>query len=418
MSATGFLNFAKRKSVQEKEVEWNLGEFLSLSASLGKSNNAMAEATYFACMKIMSESIGKLSFKIQQKTADGVRQATEHRFYDVVKRQPNPYMNASTFWATMELNRNHHGNGYALIKDFGSDTPTMWLLESPSVQPIVDDACLFGKKPDLWYIYSNPRTGEQQLFNRMQIFHVKTSNTFDGIVGKSVRQQLAETVAAGSKSMKVLNSLYDNNLNGKSLLTYTGSLSDENVKKAIKGLEAFAAADNSADARQFVPIPAGMGVTPLQMKMTDAQFLELRKYSALQIAAAFGIKPNQINDYEKSSYASAEAQSLAFYVETLMFPLKCYEDECESKIFIRDDIRAGYECKINVAAMLRVDTKAQLESITNAVSNGVYTPNEGRAFLDLPAKPGGDRLYVNGSNIPIELAGRQYNIRTEGGEKE
>ena len=37
----------------------------------------------------------------------------------------------------------------------------------------------------------------------------------------------------------------------------------------------------------------------------DAQFDEVRKHTALQIAAAFGIKPHQINDMEKSSYASA-----------------------------------------------------------------------------------------------------------------
>ena len=36
---------------------------------------------------------------------------------------------------------------------------------------------------------------------------------------------------------------------------------------------------------------------PLDIKLSDSQFFELKKYTALQIAAAFGVKPNQINDY-------------------------------------------------------------------------------------------------------------------------
>ena len=35
-------------------------------------------------------------------------------------------------------------------------------------------------------------------------------------------------------------------------------------------------------------------------------------------------------------------------------------------------------------------------------------PNEARAKLDLPAKPGGDRIYLNGNSIPAEMAGAQY----------
>ena len=74
-------------------------------------------------------------------------------------------------------------------------------------------------------------------------------------------------------------------------------------------------------------MPPGLKLVPVNMKLTDAQFYELQKYSALQIAAAFGIKPNQLNNYEKSSYANSETQQLAFLVETMAYHLKAYEEE-------------------------------------------------------------------------------------------
>ena len=62
----------------------------------------------------------------------------------------------------------------------------------------------------------------------------------------------------------------------------------------------------SGNIKFSMPVPLGMKLTPLDIKLTDAQFFELRKYTALQIAGAFGVKPNQINDYEKSGYANSE----------------------------------------------------------------------------------------------------------------
>lgn len=60
-----------------------------------------------------------------------------------------------------------------------------------------------------------------------------------------------------------------------------------------------------------------MTLQPLNVTLADAQYAEIKKYTALQIAAAFGIKPNQLNDYDKSSYSNSESQQLAFLVDTI-----------------------------------------------------------------------------------------------------
>ena len=67
--------------------------------------------------------------------------------------------------------------------------------------------------------------------------------------------------------------------------------------------------------------------------------------------------------------------------------------------------------------LLRADLKTQIETLSQAVSNFIYTPNEARALLDKPAVPGGDKLLGNGASIPVELAGAQY-TNLEGKEEE
>jgi HK97 family phage portal protein len=159
---------------------------------------------------------------------------------------------------------------------------------------------------------------------------------------------------------------------------------------------------------QIVPMPVGFSLTPLNLKLADSQFLELRQYSALQIASAFGVKPYQVGNYDKSSYASAEAQQLSFLVDTLLFIVKQYEEELTYKLLTDAEVADGYHIKFNVAVMLRADQKTQIETLRSAVSGFLMTPNEARERLDLPAKEGGDQLIGNGSTIPITEIGAQW----------
>ena len=152
------------------------------------------------------------------------------------------------------------------------------------------------------------------------------------------------------------------------------------------------------------------------MKLTDNQFIEVKQYTALQIASAFGIKPSQIGDYTKSSFASAEAQQLSFYVDTLLYIIKQYEEEIDYKLLDRSRISNGERFKFNVGVVLRADTKTQVDTLCQGIGSFLYTPNEARSFIDLPAKPGGDRLLGNGASIPVELTGSQYASKENGKE--
>ncbi len=152
----------------------------------------------------------------------------------------------------------------------------------------------------------------------------------------------------------------------------------------------------------------GFTLTPLNIKLTDSQFLELKQYSALQIAAAFGIKPDQIGDYTKSSYASSESQQISFLIDTMLFIIKQYEEEIEEKLLSESEIRNGYTVKFNTRVLMRADQLTQINSISTAISNFLYMPNEGREFLDMSAVEGGNQLLGNGGTIPLTMIGEQY----------
>lgn len=378
---------------------------------LGVDKNAkediLSEATYFACMKVLSEAVGKLPLKIYQyNDKNGVDVAREHELYNILHNRPNPYMTASNFWSTVEFNRNHYGNAYVWIQGHGRNMK-LWILPSKDVEVWYDDAKILADVPDVYYKYS--AGGKQYAFGSEEILHFKTSNTLDGLVGVSVQKQLRDTIGGAVKSQKMLNKMYDSGFTAKAVLQYTGSLNDENALKFTKNIENYAKGGlSNKGVENIIPIPVGSTLTPLNVKLADNQFIDVRQYTSLQIASAFGIKPYQIGDYTKSSYASAEAQQLSFYVDTLLYILKQYEEEITYKLLTREDMDSGYFAKFNVSVILRADLATQITTLSTAVNSFLMTPNEARAKLDLGNVDGGDKLLGNGASIPVQLTGSQY----------
>ena len=383
----------------------NLYKFLGIDPD--KDERVLSEATYFACMKVLSEAIGKLPLKLlKYNEKNGIETARKHALYYVLHDRPNPYMTSSTFWSTVEFNRNHYGNAYVWIQGAGKNMK-LWILPSEDVEIWYDDAKILADQPDLYYLYS--AGGKVYRFGSEEILHFKSSNTLDGVVGVSVQDQLKMTIGGAVKSQKMLNKMYESGFTAKAVLNYTGSLNDANVAELVKMTEAYGKGELADQGvENIIPIPLGFNLTPLNIKLGDNQFVEVKQYTALQIASAFGIKPYQIGDYTKSSYASAEAQQLSFYVDTLLYIIKQYEEEITYKLLSSDEIENGYHFKFNVSVILRADLATQIDTLSKGVAGFIYTPNEARAMLDLESKPGGDKLLGNGASIPVELAGTQY----------
>lgn len=407
------------KSAADNSEEMTLSQLLNfLGVHKAGDAAAMSEAVYFACCKVLSEALGKLPLKIQQCTElHGIRVAREHPYYRMLNERPNRYMAASTFWSTMELCRNHYGNAYAWIDTRDQTRPQLWPIDPTAVQVWYDDAKQLRNVPDVYYRV-NTREGVIILGSE-EVLHFKSHHTLDGLVGISVREQLASTIQGNAKAQRYLNKLYDSGMTAKAVLQYTANLKDENVQALTRGLEAYAkGAMKDKGIENIIPVPYGVTLTPLNLKLADSQFLEIKQYTALQIASAFGVKPYQVGDYTKSSYASAEAQQLSFLVDTLLYIVKQYEEEIGYKLLSDQEEAGGYHVKFNTAVILRADQQTQINTLSAAVSSFLMTPNEARERLDLPSKPGGDELLGNGASIPVQLAGTQYTQNTAGKEED
>lgn len=389
--------------VKAQNITLDDADFLRIMLEGDTNSDNLSEITYNTCLRLLSESLAKLPLKMYKTTDQGLIKVTDHPTYKVLIR-PNPYTSQTTFWSTVEMNRNHYGNSFVYIqRNPNASVKYLWALPSNDVTIKFGQRGVFGQPNAVWYEYKDSQTNDQYRFHSDEILHFKTSFTFDGIIGLSMQQILSTYIDNGKKSSDYLNNYYKTGLLGKAYLGYNDSLgiSKEDAQRFAQLMSTYAG--GVSNSTKIPVVPAGFDLKTMNMSMVDAQFLEISKYSALQIASAFGIKPSMLNDYDKGNYANVESQQRDFYVNTLLAILKAYEDEISYKLLLNREIDEGYKFEFNPNGILRADYEKQMEGLVKGVGAGIFSRDEARDQLGFPSKGGNaDELLTNSANVKID----------------
>jgi HK97 family phage portal protein len=379
-----------------------------------RGKNGLKEATVYACIRILSEAIAKLPLKVYKEDG-GTKKATEHYLYSLLKYRPNPYMSSSDFFRCVEVQRNLYGNAYVNIEFIkrGPDKgkiKALWPLDSAKVTVYIDDKGLFDSKNRMWYVVHI--NGEERKLQPEEILHFKGLTT-DGLVGVAPLDVLKLTIENAASGTTYINNFFKQGLQTKGIVQYVGDLNPEAEKAFRDKFEQMSSGLKNAHRISLLPI--GYKFEPISLTLTDAQFLENTQLTIRQIAAAFGVKMHQLNDLERATHTNISEQQRQFYIDTLMAILTSYEQELTYKLLMDSELQEGYYCKFTVDALTRADIKTRYEAYRTGISAGFLTPNEVRAWEELPPAEGGDQLLVNGNVVPIEDAGAAYRDKKGGG---
>lgn len=395
-------------SLEDEELLKWLG--IETSGINVKGKNALKEATVFACIRILSESIAKLPIKVYQDV-NGIKKATEHPLYNLLKTRPNPYMSSTDFFRCLETQRNIYGNSFAIIEfEKKGRIKALWPVDSEKVEIWVDDKGLLSSSNKLWYVV-NTNDGKQIKLKPDEILHFK-GFTLDGISGITPITYLRTLMENGKAAEEYINKFFRNGMQTKGIIHYVGDLGPEAEKTFREKFEQMS--NGLKNAHRISLLPIGYQFQPLSLSMADAQFLQNTELAIRQIASAFGIKMHQLNDLERATHSNITEQQRQFYIDTLMAILTMYEQELNYKLLLDSELTQGYYCKFNVDAITRADIKTRYEAYRIGIQGGFLKPNEVRAREEMESAEGGDVLLVNGNMVPITKAGAAYN--NKGGE--
>lgn len=362
---------------------------------------------WYAVNKIAGH-IGIMPLAPRKRTAEGgSKPAKTHPAYRLTKKRPNRNTNAFPFWETMIANSLLVGRSVAAVirDDDGKPIELIPFVMSRTAVAMVNGEKWFGT-----YVEKDEPLEEfledgNEAKPSRKYYWEPDRNILD-VPGLSLNGVDCLSL------VKIASEAFDNSLNGQ-------AATNKNFRNPRPGLMIEAPVGmfrDQEEAKEFIDsfnedhsgldeqgkaglLREGMTVSASQITGKDSQWIEQRKFERQEIALLFMLE-QILGDDSSVSYKSLEQKNLAYLMNCLLKWVIKIEQECDEKLLSeRQKQRDTHYFKMNVSALLRADSKTQMETVTGYILARVMCPNEARLLLDMNPYEGGDE-FANPSITP------------------
>lgn len=359
---------------------------------------ALNLSAVWACVRILSETVGTLPLHLYRRTSSGRERQYLHPCHRLIQT-PNSYANRFDLMHHLMVSCALWGNGYARIyRDRLYRPVRLKFLHPLTVEPVLTD------DDELFY-----RLNTGEMLSTDDVIHIKNLST-NGYKGKSPiavhRDNLSLTMAAQEYGERFFNQ--GGNMSG--VFKYPSTLKPEAYQRLKKDLLAQSVGLHNA----HVPLllEGGMTYERISIPPEDAQFIATRKFQKTEIATIYGIPPHMIADLERATNNNIEHQGMEFVQYCLMPYLVRIEEEFNRKL-LRDDEFGDYYFLFGLNGLLRGDAKTRSEYYKNLNIVGAISANEIRSLEDMNSYEGGDEYFVQ-MNMQTVSNAKQQTITDNG----
>lgn len=356
-------------------------------------DTAMTFAAVWACVSVISRTMASLPWHVFERMNQGRRQLDGSVAW-LLNAQPNPEMTAFSFKEAIVSHALLWGNGYAeIVFDLAGRPSALWLLAPDRVEPCRDETT-----GELQYRIHNG-DGSHTILPPRQVLHLHGLG-FDGLVGYSVVRMAAKSMGIGMAQDQFGQAFFQNGTVMGAILEVAAGMNAPQIAQMEDAINSRHRGPGSAFKVKVAP--AGTKVHNPTMPMTDAQFLESRKFSVVEVCRWYGVPPHKVADLDRSTNNNIEHQGIEFVTETILPWAVRLEQEANVKLFSTRAQGRVYT-KFNVNALMRGDSKSRAEYYRIMMQLGVFTINEVRAMEEENGiGPDGDARLVQTNQTTLE----------------
>ena len=353
---------------------------------------ALAQDTFYACVRDKAESIGQLPVKLN-RVVRGVKKPVESgRDFKIFTQTPNDFQSMQDLIETIVTNLETDGNFFAYIeKNTLGQTKQIIPFRFPGTVSVNMDN--YGR---VYYTYvtNDGRKYGMDHFDADNIWHIKL-NSVNGFRGLSpVRQNKGLIGTAIAQSGYLEQVFGTGNLSNLVLETdqfFKDGAAIERLRSQWK--------DNYGGKKSVgtpIILEHGMKAKPLNISPADAELLGQSKQLKQQICAITRVPSSRLNDGETSKYANVENNNRAYLTDALM-PII-------TKIEFGLNQLSPPDIQVNIdeSYFVRGDRESQVRSVTEEFKNCIISMGTAQRKLGYDAVEGADELFaINTNNITL-----------------
>lgn len=377
--------------------KWIHGQLVGTTAGVGVSEtSALNLSGVWRAVDLLSSQIGMLPMHLYERTSSNTRQlAVDHPVAKLLTF-PNPEMTPMRLREVLMAHVLLWGNAYCEIEwDWAARPVALWPMRPDQVT--VERTLSPDRTPgELLYRYHSDTQG---VFNlpAYRVLHIR-GLSLDGVLGISVIGRAREDIGLGIATREYGSRFFSNGGLPGGVLTHPGRLSDEALARLR---DDFATRHQGlSNAQRLAILEEGLEYKKIGVPPEDAQFLETRKFQISEIARWFGLKPHKLGDLERATFSNIEHQNIEHVTDSLQPWATRIEQEFNHSLLMSSE-RVRFYTRIELAGMLRGDTKSRFDAYGIGLDKGIYSINEVRALEDLNPVSGGDQHFVQLNMAPI-----------------
>ena len=391
-----FFNWGKKTPKPEKRMATSTGlSFGSLTSTTTALNiKSMQLSAVYRCIEVISDAVASLPFEPYKLSSQGNKQVdSSHITYDILNVSPNRIHSRFTFIKMMVTNILMFGNAFAYIERDanGNAIRLRWL--NPGLVSIFYDF------DETYVTYRHPKINNGEDIQSENMIHL-LNFTYDGFRGISTLQHAVLATDTARSADLHAQGFFSGGANLSGLLSVKGGLDDGQAAEIQKKWKTTLNPDTGNPNGLVVIEGDDMEFRSISVNPKDAQMLESRQFSVVEICRFFGVSPTKCFDLTQSTQNNIEQSSLGFLTDTLTPLIEKIENEFNRKLF-RPSERKKMSVQFDVTTLLRADLTTQAEYYSKLYSIGVYQTNDIRKKLNMSPVEGGDVSFVQGALLPI-----------------
>jgi HK97 family phage portal protein len=351
--------------------------------------SAMRVAAVFACVRVISETVGSLPLHIYRRLPDGGKErAFNHPLYRVLHDTPNHWQTAYEFIEMMQHHLELRGNAFARIVA-GPNGAIEQLI------PLHPDRVSVYRMPNgklkyqVRYLYN----AQVDVYNQEEILHIRGLSS-DGLVGMSTVGVGAETIGCGLAQQEFAERFFENDATPGGVMIHPKVLTDGAHKRIKDSWREYFSGSNQ---HGVAILEEGMTYQNIGITNKDSQLLEARQFSRIDICSMFRVPPHKIGDLSRATFSNIEQQNIEFATDSVRPRLVRFERRLNVDLI--DAIGVGedheYFAEFQMDALLRGDLKSRYDAYATAINAGFMTRAEARTNenmnpidgLDIPLMP-------------------------------
>jgi HK97 family phage portal protein len=362
--------------------------------------DVMTHPTYWACVTLIAGDIAKIRPKLVEEMGGIDVEVERASPYAAVLDRPNHYQNRIQFLTYWMLSKLMRGNTYALKqRDNRGIVQALYLLDPLRVRPMVSPS------GDVYYACQQDLladlTEASIVIPAREIIHDIGFAPYHPLCGFSPVYACGHTAMQGLTIVGNATRHFKNGSQIGGVLTAPGQISPANAERLEKYW-----AENYAGEQNIGKVAVlGDGLKfekPTVMSAVDSQLIDQLKWGDEKICAVHHVPPYMVSVGPLPSYNNVEALGQQYYGQCLQYYFEsielCLTEGLEQEA-------AGYETEFCIEDLDRMDSVQRMEVATKGVVGGVFKPNDARAKFNLPAVNGGDQVYLQKQNWPLEKLG-------------